>query len=100
MTPNRHSPSQPRSRNGLWAEKTQSAPETGALLYQAIPMEDTADNRRKIKNEQARNQNETAHLYMQLGEPWSDVFGSFERLEVLADVEVKLSAVVEGWSRL
>jgi hypothetical protein len=99
MTSLRNPQSQPRSPKGLWAAKTQSSPETGALLNEATPMEDSAENRLRIKNEQARNQHETAHLYGQLGEPWSDVFETLARLEVLADEHARLTAVVEGWSR-
>lgn len=91
MTAIRGNTKQPRSLQGQWEGKLQSAPETGVLLTETSA-EDEAARAFRLRKERTLIRSETAFLYSTLGEPGSNLFDSFERIGELAEAESLLGA--------
>ena len=86
---------QSRSSLGQWGPKSQSAPETGALIRR-IPAEGDAERLFRARRERALIRSEMAFLYSTLGDVGSDVFDALGRIGELATAEGLLNTAFIG----
>ena len=86
---------QSRSSLGQWGPKSQSAPETGALIRR-IPAEGDAERLFRARRERALIRSEMAFLYSTLGDVGSDVFDALGRIGELATAEGLLNTAFSG----